>query len=844
MKLRHFFALSMLLLLNSHAETASAQASGETVDYGLPRSEWYTVSAGSYRERYSWQHDRGFLNGIVYQLGLYVYDVKTYGCQQSLDLDPVGRSCLAPMQRCPFTSSTKDPATPGTLTTFLKAFEPYGYCSDPDELQGRVPQTIKDTKLYQTSFEQNTDEYAAFQESYAAVPLALRRTIHSMTKNLWSNMTCSEFNAKKNIVSTRKVEAPVLNYDCAIYQKRLNGQPADVNLTQGVPFLPRDRGIYGKCVSRQHIFFTGPNCTGTPLALVRTDRVNKDLSFIRVRSPGELEAGRDPEMVAEPPTYQDGATFVHFPLSADGSVRYDVPILREYRLRDFNPGTNPVDAAREPLHTPGVSPSQVARAYYTDILDKTIYYAYNNESFRRTVSFVNQPGVVTGVTDMPYIKALEDRSVIRSYYADGDSDFSRFTPSAPYLETPNCVNVSNPAASAIPDGYFGYLDAVEGMVNRYSGVILNHYRDRTIELDGIPAASREPYRQALLDHQYLLGARDGACRPNPVASLPFSDPTLPPEGQPYLITSVYPMTKSTHRRLATDPFLAMDPDKCPSTPTPTVPPPPVFNPDTVADTRFQSRLIREWWSESPRSDKTGFYQALSCRPDEVLIGLGRNNENFSIYSNPAKGTLGAPERYCMRYLFGQEARTDDDGKYLYSDVGSLLPEMASSQKGVVAGAMMCEGDPFVVAAPASSLLRMRIETADPLVLDERDYSASIPAGTFMDVMASKGAAPGVLKAFAATSDPATNEFLNNLYPDGSALLTIPARAYKLGYPDAEIDGYLPKNYGYCARFKSLPEHRNYLFGPLSTPVRNYIMLLLTRNVNDIPSGKPPKCPAP
>lgn len=802
MKVSILFLLLSLGGAISHADTDTGARD--------VRAEWYTQATGVYRERYAWQMDRGFLNALVYQLNLYVYDMNTYGCKLGADVDPMGASCLAPMQKCPNTVTPKE--TGLDLPTFLAAFAQYGYCRDKEEVTGtNFPASVKNSPLFRTNFENQLAEYAPFQESYASVPVALRRTIHALTKNIWSHMTCNDFNTKKNVVTTRVVSAPIMNYDCAAYQE-------GKNTTTDFPFVPRDRGMNGRCVQRTHIYFTGPNCTGTPLFLASTNKNVKNLAFFRVRSPdsGLLE---DKNMIVQPPalpiTPPPGPveifnnTFVAF----DGPPvrKYDLALLRFYRTHDYTTGDGATYG--------NINPSMVAHAYYTEILDKTIYYAFENEAFRRTVKFV--PVSTAGSTaDAPYIKAYLEKSDVQSYYSDLDTDFTKFVASAPV-----CVSGNG----SIPDGLYGVLDAVEGSVSRYSGVVFNHYRDRSIKTDDVAINS------ALKDHTYDLGTRNVACGAASLAE------TLVPTNRPK-ITDLYPVTATSHRAVGTDHPCgrSLDSSSTPAT-YPYQQPPAVSG--TVYYDGFKPRTIHEWWSESPISDKTGLLQAVTCRVDENLIGLGRNSRNFGLDTDPNRGTLERAQHYCLRYPFGREFRTDaSTGQVLFSDTGSPLPEVSTLTRGTIAGAMVCEDDEYVMTNPNPLNFQARIESPVTPGYTMFNYAAKVPsvAGVSMlSVIASRGATGGK-KVINASAVDAQNEFLQTKWPGGDSILPVAARGFKMGDPGAE--DALPRNYGLCARFKTLPEHRDYLMGPLAIPVRNYLILLVGRNTNEMPLARPPKCP--
>jgi hypothetical protein len=689
------------------------------------RPEWYSLAKdGAGQERYAWQSNPTFTDALIYLASSMIFDANAYACTNFTDPN----TCFDFMSRCPKPKDINGALDTKGHALFMDNFNYFNYCrmnseAARAEMTGNVPDAVKSATVYNAKFMPLAPSNGYLIDSYALLPKDLRRHTMGVIKQMWSGIkTCTEFKQRRNVISLREIEAPVGFYDCA-YRDHEPGDPSGRQAkNEGVDFVPRDRGNQTEsCLGRRTLYFDGPDCTGTAHVLVS----DTESAFYRQR-----------------------------PQTAENSL---------ITLTDAEFGSR---SAEDKV------------ALTTEILDRTIYYSYYDEPYRRAVRY-------NGTNVVPY---LTNRNQIKSFYDDDNAGAT--PPASPLPAGRACRTATHGPTGNIPaTGQFGYLDRLPGTVHDYSGFIYRQWRD---------------------NH-------------------PDDPSTLNAEQQTALVRNLIPkyrvfpgFPRQLHGKSCKTPGAA--------------------GAICAADNLPIGQVsLREWWSDDDYGDRSGTLRAAMCGPSEVLVSLGRNRKNYSYRpaSSPNYDSTAGP--YCLRYLISSEPRiatVNGSSALATGDTGVPLSEMSSLSRGVAGGAMVCETDPVLMQKlPAYQVGRFDPSQADGTRADDFNYTAKIDLtrAAILPIFEKRAASGTTYNNSSALLD---EKSFRSEFAVADAVMPVPYRAVGLGNPNATV----AMNYGRCVLLRTELDHPERAMGPLAIPLRNYITQIMELNLDEMPAGTPPNCP--
>lgn len=807
------FAASFCLVLGAKAQSYNR--------YVKPL--WLQDATGEMPETWGWQKDPKSMEALAYLASTLAFDSDEFGCAQPLVRgwpsptqysvsDKPSECSKATLARCP-SNRAKSSAGAGTaidkvgLEKFLKTLGPWGYCStngqDRLELMGQFSPELEALPFYKDNFiAKASGSSAHLQDSYALIPRALRRQALSTLRQMIDfsrGGTCDDYRKNKNVLWRHIIERPAYYYDCAYRVPKDVAPPSNplitafTNSNQDVTFVPRVQDAWPpahdldskECVKPlAKLYFESTNCSGP--ALLYFDMAKKDLNFFRVR-----DKSVPAQSVVE--------------LSATTAPKY-----------------GDVQSAKKMVWT----------AYFTEILDKTIYYtSVGGDAYRRTVRFIEQPTTDIDVThhdavDAPYIQAYVRMGETAN--AQYNSIHSVLVPGTACRLTVSGTLPTDPSLKYAPpsgagSGYYGYLDRVPGNARHYSGVILRQYRD--IFADPVVDLANDPTKiRAMITNQYFMNVLD------------FIKPANAAAPSSIELESMYPVSMTG--------------------PSASPPPAPATAPPAIRTVK-----INEWWVPDEFGDKTGLAQGLMCGEGEELYSLGRNDADFGSYTKDFfRKTAPTPSQFCARYLFSRQPRRDAaTGVDILGDAGNPLPDMSFLSNGVRGGAMICENDPLIQSVTAVDFSGGANNFYDPGPSD--GVIVAPPAVSYLNRLNANHILISVLGSMPAPKVLDSATFFDRNAPSGSKIGGIANRAIGLGdpvrgnpYPDsgamaAGIQPSIPTNYGFCVATRLSPELPNSSMGPLAIPMRNYMIDLVVNNTSGLgpnvpPYNTPPHCSLP
>lgn len=692
--------------------------------------DWFTYNTGGGSHTYSWQADQKHFEALAYNVSAVLFDLHNFDCFDSAN----PQKCLNNFQRCPV-PRTKSDGTPdvGSWDTFMDNFdipdydvfptlgsdplEDLGYCTDQKQMIGEYSTTIMTSPVINKNFAPSylSNRQGFFLDSYAAVPKAIRRSASAIAKQMMNGikfglpvtvgpdtpakakMNCdgsggyinfknfrnfAEYNFDKELPAgndtRRQIKGPIGFYDCA--QREIGNNNYVTPPNDEVEYTLRDRGNNPdfKCVDkRDQVYFEEEDCIGYAYINLGSNPTPKD--FYRYRSNVNDIEQAVVDLTQAP--YSFGSSALGMMLDDDPGG-YDNPentskTMHNF-LEDFAISTGGFETEKK----------SIVVSYFTEILDRTIYYVKDDEIFRRTLKF----GYTGGSTSLP---ANYENYITHEFtFANASSaPKSKMIPTsvAPFY---SCINLSNPARAALVGDHFGYLDRIAGTVQDYSGYVMRPYR----EINTNPSNATE--KRALFVNTIKMKA--------------FGPPEDYGDGYPYdgdnwnefldFIKLYYPFARTPMvRELGyplSSPASGSGPgfdnvnkpsgpyDNCQGINLDTIlnggslyldPSPPagmlcqVVCPGPVSgipgscrqtgSTSWQAKCDatcyrdkeeyeskpwtitrREWWTEDSIADKSGFLNVLTCSPDENMIALGKEDPmtTFTTTPGPYPGYRASP----------------------------------------------------------------------------------------------------------------------------------------------------------------------------------------------------------
>ncbi len=733
-------------------------------------SDWFRQVEDSKTTNWAWQTNPELLSAISYMAAGVAFDYDEYKA------DPTWGSKESVFNRCP------RPETDET-ESFISRFSNIGYCTMKDarsgiDFLGRPPIEIRETKYFRDHFRDRANGTSAhIADSYAILPLALRRQGLATLTQIWAPMSCPVYKSNKNIQQKREIAAPAIFYDCAYRDPTL---PA---LGNQIPFTPRDRGLPshlgerlgGECTARGHSFyFLGENCQGQ--ALVYLNMTEKDFDFVRLRDESDWS----------------------------GAITTRTPA---------------------PAERAGLA-AEIKKAFFTEIVDRTIYAAPTGEVFRRTVEFT---GDGVGLNHSQANKA--DLENMRLYWR---GDLNQIQ--SAYVVVGNEWRCRRRGDFTAPDhlpsggsGYYAYLDRIPGPIEKHAGFIARQYRDVYIDVDeefkADDFATREMKRRALVRNNYTLEVydldydedRSATGGPIHTASWLHKFPVS-------RVGPQYPVNYNVDIRGQARYFSNRLPGMTTATPLDQAPLP-VPDLIAVAGTNYhrvnsQAISINEYWTEDPYSDSLGIFPALTCSPGENMTFIGRNNRAWD-----SRKSEGDAVKDCLRFPLSKRMRLSTDPTNAFGPAGNPLSDLSFLSFGAVASAMFCNGDPATLSSVSNSYRNPGGAAATAFALP-----GSASDQNMLDYLSKiddwRSRVIGADQFFEANS---------------TAAMSIGSRSLWLGDETKQIAD-LPINYGQCVVKKMPNESPLHSMGPLSIPMQHYLIDLVIENVDKLDSGQAPNCP--
>lgn len=911
----------------------------------LTSPDWFLPSSGSANHSYAWQQDPKYYDALAYNVSMILFDLHNFDC-----FDPASpEKCFNSMQRCPV-PRTKTDGSPdnNSWDDFMENFNnprggyDNGYCTSYTELIGdtsgataQYPANIISSPLFNSNFSNTklTNRQGYMLDSYAVVPKALRRSAVATTRQIMNGvkfgiptstlplplqvflptntkMTCDGSGGTENFKnfrnfatyndnidinpnngtneSRRPIKGPVGFYDCA---QRVNTSHFP---SQGVDFTIRDRGINpdNKCVDQRVIYFSDNDCTGYAYFDQGTTEPAKDFYRFRDISSADeavVDLSQTPFTGSGP-----GADILARSLNLDSYPNPFGPGVTKTMhqvLTDFSTDSGSNENRKK----------AIVVAFYTEILDRTIYYAKNDEIFRRTVIFDYQGGSKTPLSSN-YQNFIKHRRFIANF---SDAPDSRRNTDG------SCDNLNGGQKNALIGHYMGYLDRLDGNITDYSGFVMRPYREitptapasmqRALYVNTIPTKTFGTWGGYVDNGTFNLNQMgdflDFLELYYPVARSPMvkednygpanqngpgSDNVFEPSGKdcgpPSLgsgtnignLINILPVPAFPSNILCrvTCPAGSGSAGDCNdslSTPWSVVCKSTCYS----SQKRYQPIEVtrREWWTPDGYADKSGLLNVLSCAPDEHLLAIGKEDPTTSFSATPKSypGYAAAPPQlnplsggtnpYCASLdgsnppkcvRVGYPSLKENFNKYCIRYL--IGKKVRRDQNGNVLFG------PFGNPLFEMSSLNQGVMGGALICEDDEIYlkkaSANFPAGPYSHAAKQDGTdydnhlnndAYFYKEVQTSSSSPVIDAklLLEQKYnsPDGE--MTIPARSIGLGNPSAK----LPMNHGVCVRPKLEPDYPLLQMGPLSLPFRNYLVDYLIRNTEGIGTTTvPPNCP--
>lgn len=664
----------------------------------LTSPDWFIPNTGSGNQTYSWQQDSRYYDALAYDVSMIMFDLHNFDCFNPATPE----KCFNSMQRCPV-PRTKNSGSPDNTgwDNFMSNFNyglsgGNGYCTSYDEMIGasaQYPTTIINSSVFNNNFSSSklANREGYFLESYASVPKSIRRSATAIIKQIMngvkngiptssvpasvppnSKMTCTGAGATESFKSFRNfseypdsidinpgnginesrrpIKGPVGFYDCAQRTYSTSFYPS-----QGVDFTIRDRGNNSdfKCVDKREIYFENSDCTGLAYVDLNTStQPAKDFYRFRSSFITPLDVNSAVVDLNQPPYNPSTSNILAQVLSNSVVNPYGVPKSMINVLDDFANSSGFGESSKK----------AIVVAYFTEILDRTIYFAKNDEVFRRTLKFNYTGGPM---------------SPLSTYYKNFiDDSFQAGPLTAPHSKMTTagvCVTLT---AASVNGKYFGYLDRLGGDISDYSGYVMRPYRD----IDPAAPASDLKARYVNTIETKTFGAWTNYVTNGIFNVSQMSDFIK-------LINLYYPMALTPMVRVKTYGTLNAHGPNTDSIPEPigkdcgppepftsgtnignlinVIPPPsgiackadcpaggggsgdcnasPTTPWSTPCNTtcypsqqRYEPIMSarREWWTQDGYADKSGFLSIMSCSPDEMMLALGKEDPTTSFTSSP------------------------------------------------------------------------------------------------------------------------------------------------------------------------------------------------------------------